>query len=86
VKNRTLYSWPIRSKSTSKNTRLTARIISTLLLLERALGALVLDDSDNPDGGRDSEDSRVDNIGDRRQGVETWLSCESADGAKGRVL
>jgi hypothetical protein len=57
-----------------------------LLLLERVLGALVLDANDGPDGVGDTEDSRIDGVGDRLQGVETLLSCESADRAKGRVL
>ena len=86
MRARTLYSRPIRSKSTSKNTRLTARIVLALLLLKRVLGALVLDANDGPDGVGDTEDSRVDGVSDRRREVETWLSCEGADGAKGRVL
>ena len=56
------------------------------LLLGRALGALVLDASDGLDSVGDTENSHVDGVGDRRRGVETWLSCEGADEAKGRVL
>jgi hypothetical protein len=57
-----------------------------LLLLKRMLSALVLDANDGPDGVRDTEDSRIDDVGDHRQEVETWLSREGADRAKGRVL
>jgi hypothetical protein len=50
--------------------RLTARIVLALLLLKRVLGALVLNTNDSPDGVGDTEDSRMDVIGDCRQGVE----------------
>lgn len=59
MRARTLYSRPIRSESTSKNTRLTARIVLALLLLKRALGALVLDANDGLDAVGDAKDSRV---------------------------
>lgn len=86
MRARTLYSRPTRSKGTSKNTSLTARTILALLLLGRALGALMLDASDGLDGVGDTGNSHVDGVGERRRGAETWLSCEGADGAKGRVL
>jgi hypothetical protein len=86
VRARTLYSRPIRSKSTLKNTRLTTQIILALLLLKHVLSVLVLNANDGLDGVGDTEDSRVDSVSDRCREVETWLSCEGANRAKGRVL
>jgi hypothetical protein len=66
-----LYSRPIRSKSTSKNVRLTTRIILALLLLKHVLGVLMLNANDGLDGIGDTEDSRVDSVSDCHREVET---------------
>jgi len=60
VRDRVLYSWPTRSKSTLKNTRLKARIIvfltAELLVPERVLDAV--EAYDNGLGVGDNNDSR----------------------------
>jgi hypothetical protein len=90
VRDRVLYSWPTRSKSTLKNTRLKARIVVfltvELLVPERVLDAVEACNDDS--GVGDNDDSReaswLVSVSDRRRRADvTWLSCE---GAKGSIL
>jgi hypothetical protein len=76
---RTQYSCPIRSKSTSKNTRFNALIVVLGTRVVRALDTLtLLLDSwgvGDVEGSRDNSSGLVASVSNRRsRGVETWLS------------